>query len=56
MTTPDPGALPRIATECVTLVAVDFGRHLGWSHDSFADLDLVCASLLAEGPLEEKRL
>jgi hypothetical protein len=56
MTAPDPDALRRIAGECVTLVAADFGRRLDWSLGSLAELDLVCASLLAEGPLEEQRL
>ena len=56
MTTPDPDALRRITDECVALVAADFGRHLDWSLGILAEMDLVCASLLAEGPLEEQRL
>src|SRR5712692_9642573 len=56
MTAPDPDARRRIAGECVTLVAADFGRRMDWSLGSLAELDLVCASLLAEGPLEEQRL
>jgi len=56
MTVPDRVSLQRIATECVTLVARQFGRHLDWSLASLDELDAVCADLLADGPLNAQRL
>lgn len=56
MDTPDRAALQRIAEECVALVADQFGRRLDWTPDSLADLDEVCALLLADGPLAAQRL
>ncbi|MEY9841884.1 hypothetical protein [Streptacidiphilus sp. EB103A] len=52
----EPISLESIATECVDLVATRFGRHLDWSVESLAELDAVCADLLAEGPLAGQRL
>jgi hypothetical protein len=47
MTGPDRAGLQRVATECVTLVARQFGRHLDWS---LASLDeLPCALSADEG-------
>jgi hypothetical protein len=48
--------LEPIATECVKLVAEQFGRSLDWSIESLTELDAVCVDLLADGPLGEKRL
>ena len=56
MDTSDVAGLQRIAEECVGLVASEYGRHLDWSLDSLVELDAVCASLLADGPLSEQRL
>lgn len=56
MNVPDPAGLARIAAECVALVATECGTHLDWSLDSLAELDDVCATLLAEGPLSDERL
>lgn len=56
MTVPDPAVLQRIAAECVTLVARQFDRHLDWSLASLDELDVVCADLLADGPLNDQRL
>lgn len=56
MTVPDCAGLQRIATECVTLVARQFGRRLDWSLASLDELDAVCAGLLADGPLNAQRL
>jgi hypothetical protein len=56
MTVPDRAALQHIATECVDLVARQFGRHLDWSLASLEELDTVCADLLADGPLNAQRL
>jgi hypothetical protein len=56
VTTPDYADLQRIATECITLVAGQFGRHLDWSLASMDELDAVCADLLADGPLNAQRL
>ena len=43
MGAPDPEAMQRVAAECVTLVADQFGRQLDWSLESLAELDSVCA-------------
>jgi hypothetical protein len=56
MTVPDRAVLQHIATECVDLVARQFGRHLGCSLASLEELDMVCADLLADGPLNAQRL
>jgi hypothetical protein len=56
MSAPDPAGLRRIATECVALVASEYHCQLDWSPDSLAELDTVCASLLANGPLGDQRL
>jgi hypothetical protein len=56
MGSPDPAAMRRIATECVKLVREQFGRQLEWSTASLAELDDVCAALLADGPLTGQRL
>jgi hypothetical protein len=53
---PDRAGLQGIATECATLVARQFGRHLDWSLASLDELDAVCADLLADGPLDARRL
>jgi hypothetical protein len=44
-----------LATECATLVARQFSRHLDWSLASLDELDAVCADLLADGPLNPQR-
>lgn len=56
MTVLDRAGLQRIAAECVTLVARQFGRHLDWSLASLGELDAVCADLLADDPLNAQRL
>jgi hypothetical protein len=56
MSTPDRAYLQHIATECVALVARQFGRDLDWSLASLDELDAVCADLLADGPLSDERL
>lgn len=56
MTVPDRVGLQHIATECVTLVARQFGRRLDWSLASLDELDAVCADLLADGPIGAQRL
>ena len=56
MSEPDRAYLEHVATECVTLVAGQFGRHLDWSLASLDELDAVCADLLADGPLNDQRL
>jgi hypothetical protein len=48
--------LAPIAAECVSLVAAEFGRTLDGELDSLAELDDVCAQLLADGPLTGERL
>ena len=48
--------LQDIATECVTLVARQFDRHLDWSLASLVELDAACDDLLADGPLGDQRL
>jgi hypothetical protein len=53
---PDPAAMRRIAGDCVKLVSEQFGRQLEWSMASLAQLDDVCAALLADGPLTGQRL
>ncbi|RKE17087.1 hypothetical protein [Streptomyces sp. TLI_171] len=45
-----------VAEQCVALVADNHGRQLDWSVDGLAELDAVCAELLADGPLAEQRL
>jgi hypothetical protein len=56
MTVPDRAVLQHSATECVDLVARQFGRHLDWSLASLEELDKACADLLADGPLNAQRL
>ena len=56
MSVPDRADLEHVASECVTLVAGEFDRHLDWSLASLDDLDAVCADLLADGPLGGQRL
>jgi hypothetical protein len=56
MTTVDTDWLRRTAQECVTLVGSQFGRTLDWSLASLTQLDLACADLLADGPLQGERL
>jgi hypothetical protein len=56
MSAPDPANMQRVASECVALVATEYNRRLDWSPDSLAELDDVCASLLADGPLGDQRL
>jgi hypothetical protein len=56
MGSPDPEAMQRIAGECVKLVSEQFGRQLEWSVAGLAELDEVCAALLADGPLTGQRL
>ena len=56
MTVPDRAVLQHIATECVDLVARQFGRQLDWSLASLDELDAVCVDLLADGPLNAQRL
>ncbi len=48
--------LQDIATECVTLVARQFDRHLDWSLASLVELDAAYDDLLADGPLGDQRL
>ena len=55
MTVPDRAGMQGIATECVTLVARQFGRRLDWSLASLDELDAVCGDLLADGPLNPQR-
>ncbi|MFG3599602.1 hypothetical protein [Micromonospora chersina] len=52
----DPTYLHALAGECVDLVSRQFGRWLDWSPESLSTLDIVCADLLADGPLAEERL
>jgi hypothetical protein len=52
----DAEVLHQLATECVTLVADQFGVTLDWSLDSLSALDVVCSRLLADGPLSGQRL
>jgi len=56
MTAPDAEMLDRLAAECVRLVAADHGRVLDGSLASLVELDEVCWTLLAGGPLAEDRL
>jgi hypothetical protein len=56
MDSAEPTALQHVAEECVALVADQYGRRLDWTPDSLADLDEVCALLLADGPLPAQRL
>lgn len=56
MSVPDRAYLEHIATECIALVARQFGRNLDWSLASLDELDAVCADLLADGPLNDQRL
>ena len=56
MSAPDRAVLQDIATECVTLVARQFDRHLDWSLASLVELDAACDDLLADGPLGDQRL
>jgi hypothetical protein len=53
---PDSAGLRSAAADCVALVAAEYGTRLDWSVDSLAELDGVCASLLADGPLTDERL
>jgi hypothetical protein len=53
--TVDPAGLRQVAAECVALVATEHGIRLDWSVDSLAELDDVCAALLADGPLGAER-
>jgi hypothetical protein len=55
MTTNPAASLRNIASECVALVASQFGRQLDWSMDSLRELDTVCDDLLADGPLNNQR-
>ncbi|MFJ1753374.1 hypothetical protein [Kitasatospora sp. NPDC088134] len=50
-----PVTLAFIAEQCVALVADNHGRRLDWSVDSLVELDAVCAELIADQPLNEKR-
>jgi hypothetical protein len=52
----DPEVFKSVASECVALVASQLGRDLDWSPDSLTELDAVCASLTAGGPLTGPRL
>jgi hypothetical protein len=56
MSIPGRADLHHVATECVTLVSRQFGRQLDWSVASLAELDAVCADLVADGPLIAQRL
>lgn len=49
-------ALHQVAGECVGLVSNQFGVTLDWTPESLTELDAVCASLLADGPLTGPRL
>ncbi|WP_375482178.1 hypothetical protein [uncultured Jatrophihabitans sp.] len=51
----DTDGLRRVAAECVTLVAAEFGSVLDWRVESLEQLDSVCERLLADGPLDDKR-
>lgn len=55
MTTEPSAGLRNIASECVALVAKQFGRSLDGSVASLAELDAVCADLVADGPLNRER-
>lgn len=46
----DP-SVRELAARCVAEVAARFGRQLDWSLASLTELDLLCAGLLADGPL-----
>ncbi|WP_394619947.1 hypothetical protein JNUCC0626_12840 [Lentzea sp. JNUCC 0626] len=53
----DPAdSLREVASQCVGLVAAQFGRDLDWSLASLDELDAVCAELLSDGPLDGQRL
>ena len=56
MSVPDRAYLEHIATECIALVAREFGRQLDWSLASLDELDAVCADLIADGPVNDQRL
>ncbi|GAA4545763.1 hypothetical protein [Amycolatopsis samaneae] len=56
MTTVPSEALRGLASECVTVVAQQHNRELDWTVRSLAELDAVCAELLADGPLAGERL
>ncbi|MEV7123613.1 hypothetical protein [Kitasatospora griseola] len=44
------------AEQCVALVADNHGRQLDWTVASLAELDAVCAELIASEPLGEARM
>jgi hypothetical protein len=52
----DAESIVFVADECLKLVAADFGGQLDWSLASLDELDRVCASLIAKGPLTGERL
>ena len=56
MSVPDRAYLEHIATECIALVAREFGRQLDWSLTSLDELDTVCADLIADNPINDQRL
>jgi hypothetical protein len=56
MNSPARAGLMHVAAECVALVGAEYSVRLDWSLDSLAELDDVCATLLAEGPLSGERL
>jgi hypothetical protein len=56
MTAPDRAYLQRVAAECVSLVAIQFDRHLDWSVASLDEIDAVCEDLLTDGPLSDEQL
>ena len=56
MTRSEAHALRHVAGECAGLVSNQFGVTLDWSLESLTALDAVCASLLADGPLNGPRL
>ncbi|KDN88017.1 hypothetical protein [Kitasatospora cheerisanensis] len=45
-----------IAEQCAALVADNHGRQLDWSIAGLAELDAVCAELIADSPLDDPRM
>jgi hypothetical protein len=53
---PNPETMRGVAGECVKLVGEQYCRQLDWSIASLGELDDVCATLTADGPLAGQRL
>jgi hypothetical protein len=56
VSSPNPETMRGVAGECVKLVGDQYGRQLDWSIASLGELDDVCATLTADGPLGGQRL